>query len=270
MALIPPRNLISDKIEKARHPQVPRDYLGYSSTGGECTRKMWYDLHWAYSRSIEARVNRIFRRGDYEEGVVHKELKSICIKLTDDQFTVVGPYGHVKGHIDGIVQYVPGYGDEKMLLEIKTMNHKRFIDYRNKGLRETNPGYYSQIMSYMGKLNLKKCLYIVTNKNDEARDYQIIDYDEDEFNRIESVATGVLFSDKPPEKIGGKTWMTCKYCDAKQICHYGQAPAKNCRTCEYIAIEEHGKWSCEKTGQNISSDEQLTNCKEYELAECLL
>ena len=113
----------------------------------------------------------------------------------------------------------------------------------------------------MGKLGLKKCLYVVTNKNDEHRNYQIYDWDETEYNRLEDVANSIPLMEELPNKIGGKTWHACKYCDAKQFCHYNAKPRKSCRSCVHVSLEGEGRWSC--GGALLSYEDQLKGCDNY-------
>jgi len=267
MAILPKRDLIQlliegDKIVKHR----PRSYLGYSGMASACARSLKYSLHWAFISSYERRVERIFKRGDYEETVLADDFKRVGITLFDDQLEVVGGHGYAKGHIDGKLLGVPGYEIEVLLFEAKTMNDKRFKEYIKNGLQSTNPVYYGQIMSYMGKLGLERTLYVVANKNDENRSYKIIDFDADEYNRLEDVANTIPLMDELPEKIGGKTWHACKYCDARQVCHYNAKPRKTCRTCCFVTLEGDGKWGCSHIdSDNLSYDEQLNGCDEYVL-----
>ena len=266
MALLPPKDLLFEAIEmKKIEVQKPRSYLGYSGMAHACHRYLKYSLHWCYSRNHEPRVERIFRRGDYEETVVQADFARIGITHFDDQLEVKGGYGYAKGHIDGKVKNVPGYGEEVMLLEVKTMNDKRFKEYLQKGLQEMHPVYYGQIMSYMGKLGLKNTLYVVTNKNDEHRNYKIIPFDEEEYKRLEDIANAIPLMHDLPDKIGGKTWHACKYCDAKQICHYKAPIQKTCRSCKYVTLEGEGKWGCSMEGYFISYEEQLRACGDHEL-----
>lgn len=262
MALLPPKDLIAAAIDGRKIVNKrPRSYLGYSGMANKCQRFLKYNLHWVYSGYHEARIERIFRRGDYEEKVLAKDFDRVGIQHFDDQLEVDGGHGYAKGHIDGKVFNVPGHETEIMLLEVKTMSDKRFKEYLKNGLKITNPVYYGQIMSYMGKLGLDKCLYVVTNKNDEHRDYKIYDFDKDEYDRLEDIANTIPLMTELPAKIGGKTWFACKYCDAKKVCHGDANPWKTCRSCVYVSLEGDGKWGC--NGKILTYDEQLAACDDY-------
>lgn len=269
MALLPPRDVIQEKIESIKHwDNRPRSYLGYSGMASPCQRYLKYSLHWCFKTHHDARVERIFRRGDYEEIAVQRDFEAIGIEIFDDQLEVSGGHGYAKGHIDGKVQGVPGYELEILLLEVKTMNDKRFKEYIKKGLQEVHPVYYGQIQSYMGKLGLANTLYVVTNKNDESRNYQVLPFDESKYQELEDVANTVPLMDALPDKIGGKTWFTCKYCNARQTCHYDAKIRRTCRSCAHVTLEGDGNWGCTvKETDDLQYDDQLNGCKQYELDE---
>jgi len=269
MAPLPPKDLIADAIEGVKiRDEKPRDYLGYSGMGHQCQRLLKLQLHWVTKRWHQPRVERIFRRGDYEEEVIAADFERIGIKLFDDQLEVIGGHGYAKGHIDGKVTNIPGHDGEIMLFEAKTMNDKRFKEYLKVGLRQCSPVYYGQIMSYMGKLGLTKCLYVVANKNDEHRNYQIMDFDVAEYKRLEDIASAIPLTDTLPEKIGGKTWFACKFCDAKDFCHNNAKPRVTRRTCTYVTLEGDGKWGCSKHDMSfLSYDNQLEACPDYDVDE---
>ncbi len=271
MALMPQEPLgerINDLMEDGQILQKRRPYMGYSGLGGKCKRKVWYDFRWAYNRSIDRRLNRLFRRGDWEEGRIVADLKHAGIKFHSEQKQVVGLANHVKGHIDGLLENVPGLEGETVLAEFKTANDKNFKLFKKKGCREANPTYYYQAQAYMGELGLKYCLFIVTNKNDECRYIEIIEFDQGEFKYLQAIALEILSTDEPPEKIGGATWFDCKYCDAYMHCHFNDPLLKNCRTCHNGTIEDNGVWTC---GGNFDIDlvKQGEGCEDHKFLKGL-
>ncbi len=270
MALIPKQDLLHDAIESGMVKQGFREYIGISGLSGPCSRKIWYDFHWAYDRDIPTRLARIFERGDMEEPRVIKDLLAIGMEVADtltDQVEVVDKTGHIKGHPDGVVLRVPGAEKTTHLLEIKTMNRKRYNDYVKKGLKITNPAYWGQVHTYMGELKLTRCLFVVTNKDNEERHYERIKYDKQTHDDCMSRGFNILTSEFAPKKIGEATWFTCKFCDAKPICHKGADVNRNCRTCKQFNIEEKGKFSCELYGHWLNKHEQEKGCDSWELSE---
>ena len=269
MAVIPKFDELQNTLDAGTKELPLRPYLGYSTTGGACKRKMYYDFRWAYTPVKELRIIRLWARGDHEEILVIEHLRSLGLKVFDEQKTVYGPHGHVLGHIDGNVLGVPDDEKTMHLLEVKTMNEKRYKEYLNKGLKFTNPSYYSQVNSYMGKQNLLKCLFIVVNKNTEQRSYRIVAYDHDEYLRVEEIALSILYAEVAPPRIGERTWFECKFCDAKEICHYQKPVDQNCRTCEHFTIEDKGEFACAHHNVTLTTEAQRVGCKDYSYDECL-
>lgn len=266
MVMIPKRNELEAIIESKTIPQTNRPYIGASGLGSKCQRKIWLDFRWVYQREISARLARIFERGDLEENRIIKDLKEAGVIIESTQTGFTDDTGHIKGHVDGIISNLPG-DDRKHLLEIKTMNDARFKAYIKDGLKSTNFTYYVQMNLYMGFLNLERCLFITTNKNDESRLYKFYDFDEAVFSEYKNVGFQILTSEQMPPAIGGKTWFECKMCDAKSYCHGDEPTAMNCRTCTYADIEMNGVWNCSKNHIQLSVEDQRMGCDKYEKSE---
>lgn len=270
MVLIPKQDSLKSIIEKGMVRLEDREYIGISGLGGPCSRKIWYDFHWAYDRMVSKRVKRLLERGDMEEPRVIEDLEAAGMKVEfalGGQQEVIDATGHIKGHPDGKVFNVPTAPKTTHLLEIKTMNDKLFKLYVKNGLEKSNPGYWGQVHTYMGEWKLTRCLFVVTNKNDEERHYERIHYDKKVHDDCMSRGFNILTSEFPPNKIGEVTWFECKFCDAKDICHKGAKINRNCRTCQHVNIEEEGKFSCELYGQWLTKQAQLDGCTSYELSE---
>jgi hypothetical protein len=268
MAKIPKQNLIQEAMESHFIYEDHRPYLGMSEIGGKCQRKLWYSLHWAYPIHLEPREHRIFERGDIEEKRVIRDLNAHGMQVTLQQKEIMDKTGHLRGHIDGLVCYVPGAEKTRHLLEVKTMNHKRYMEYLKKGLQETNPGYYVQMNQYLGWMNLDRCLYVVTNKNDEDRNYRRYEFDKVNFDEYKGIAFDILIANRPPKRIGESTWFECKFCRARGICHFNEPISRNCRTCKNVNIEQNGEWSCSiNNNERIPESVQRTGCEDYQISE---
>jgi hypothetical protein len=215
-------------------------------------------------------MQRIFERGDMEEARVVRDLQAAGINTWDTldfQKELVDSTGHIKGHPDGGCNEVPGAEKTNHALEIKTMNNKRYKDYVNKGLKETNPSYWGQAHVYMGEMGLSRMLFCVTNKDNEERHYERIHYDPQVHKDCMSRGFDILTSEQPPKKIGEATWFECKMCDARGICHKGEDISRNCRTCKYFDIEMEGQFSCSFHKRGLGVEKQRQGCDNYEIDE---
>ena len=263
MVMLPKRNLIEDAIENGLILQEKRSYMGCSSLGGKCHRKIWLNFRWVYDAYIGKRTARIFERGELEEPRVIKDLRSVGIKIHSQQASFSDETGHIKGHIDGMASNVIGAEQTYHLLEVKTMNGKRFSKYKKLGLEKSDFTYWVQIHLYMGFAKLKRTLFIVTNKDTEERAYDRYRFDETVFKESVSKGHGILMTEYPPEKIGNKMYYDCKMCSAYNYCHGDVATNRNCRTCQFSELEMEGKWKCNFHNMGIDENRQNVGCPNY-------
>ncbi len=273
MAKIPKFNSLNIIFEKGMIEQNHRSYIGYSSLGQECMRKTWYSFRWVKTSHIDRRVQRIFDRGHAEESIILQELADKGVKSYGYQCEVIDKTGHIKGHIDAALLNVPTAEKTEHLFEAKTMKASKFKEYLVKGLKKFNPAYWQQIHSYMGHLNITRCLYVVTNKDNEERDYKRIEFDKDQFEEGEKRGFFILTSENPPDRLpnSSSTFFECKWCEYKGICHLNVKVEKNCRTCKYWDIENDGKFKCSFWDMNLFESDQkdMSVCSgiDYELSD---
>lgn len=280
MALLPkPTNPVQSAIENKTYPQQKRTYLGMSGIGRKCAREQWYNWRWVKDIFIPANVNRIFKRGDLEEPRIVKDLTDAGMIFRDDQLEVVHSTGHSKGHIDGIVENVPGCEKTVHLVEFKTMKDNKFKALNKKtaligfedALKELYSAYWCQIQVYMGYLGLTRCLYVITNKNDEQRIYERVKFHKQQFVLIKNRILDILTHDQPPERISNsENWFECKFCDFKDICFGHEAPNQNCRTCRFSDLHVAGKWLCTaKENKDLTKEDQLKGCSDHSFLDGL-
>lgn len=261
---------IIDDLDGPGETREPREYLGYSGLGSNCARKVWYSFRWVHFRHTSGRMQRLFSRGDQEEVVLKKEFDRLGIEIIDDQYEVIGFEEHVKGHIDGKIIETPWF-DEPVLCEFKTYNDKRFNTLCKLGVEKADFVYYAQAQSYMGHMKLNKTLFIATNKNNDQRHVEIIEFNQDIFDMLEEKSEGLVTTDFPPDKIGSgqSTWFECRFCDYKEVCHHNGEVNKNCRTCKYGTILICGDWKCGVGGRLLNKEDQLAGCELWEKLESL-
>ena len=196
------------------------------------------------------------------------DLGNAGCSISDREGEVIGVTGHVKGHYDGLATGVPLEDiEEVFLFECKTMKHEYYVKYLKVGLKAYSATYWQQIHSYMGQLGVHKCLYVVTNKNTEERDYRIIEFDEDQYIDGEGLALNILTAEIPPDRIPNASPMffECKQlCSFVDVCHKDKQPAINCRTCKHWDIEDEGLFACGLHNRELSKQDQIDGCFGYE------
>jgi len=264
-------------------PEKPRPYLGVSSIGENCDRRLWYQFRWFMPhQNFSNRRLRLFKRGHNEEPIIHADLKKIGIIIQSTQAEASEAQGHIKAHNDGILTHVPDAPKTKHLNEIKTANDKSFQKLKrcsdskanNQSAVELwNMTYYIQVVVYMFLFKLKRCLYIVVNKNDDERFYERIKCDNNLAKYYLGKAVDIINSQIAPKRISEKTdFYYCKAfkCQFYMICHFKKTPAKNCRTCKNSEPIPDGKWKCnKKKGKEISYKKQLKGCKKYQVLKAV-
>ena len=250
--------------------QEQRPYLGISGIGANCLRSLWYGFRLCSQSHITSRLHRLFQRGHREEEIIREDLRRIGIYHHSDQKEVVAGRGHIKGHIDDLLENVPDAPKTTHLGEYKTHNDKSFKDLKNKGVKNSKPTHYAQMQCYMYLLNLKRALYIAVNKNDDSRYYERVRIDKDRAISLLDRAMSVISSEELPPRIGNPAWFECKMCNHLLVCHYGTSPLANCRTCKYVEIHDEGKWRCSGHKLWLPFSLQKTGCDKHKFLPSLV
>ena len=194
----------------------PRNYLGGSFIGKECERDLWYSYHTPKTIS-EPRVSMIMDMGHL--------LESYCISLIknsgyevyyeDENGKQFGfEDGIFKGNIDAVI-IIDG---TPCLLEVKSANEKRFNEMVKVGIYISDPVYYYQVQSYMHKMDLKKCLFFVINKNNCEIHAEFIEYNKMDAEYIINRGKEIVSGEIPPRKYKTKAFFKCKFCSFNNEC----------------------------------------------------
>jgi len=274
MALLPidTRLKIEQKIEDGFVIEPFRPYLGISGIGDPCSRKLWYGFRLCSVIKITKRQKRLFMRGHYEEPIIQNDLRKagiICHVNKDNQPEVTCGNGHIKGHIDDVLTNIPDAPKTPHLGEYKTHNDKSFKTLLSKGMKSSKPTHYAQMICYMHLMKLKRGLYVGVNKNDDSRYYERISDNSDFAESLIKKGQDIIGTEIPPKKIGNSTWFECKWCNYYQICHFGEVPLKNCRTCKFCDICDNGKWECSGLKIELSFEQQQIGCSRHKYLEGL-
>jgi len=268
MATLPTRTL-PQRIDAVNIESYPRPHLGASVIGEPCRRKNAYAFHWAHKNKVDGRLERIFRLGDACEELIINALATIDIKVTDGQLRITDETGHFGGSIDGIAHNVPGF-DDPLLFEAKSMNHSNFLEIARKGVQAAKITHYVQMQMYMGYLKMPFALYVVINKNDSKLYTEILPFDEDCYKEHDDIADQIIrmnHINEFPRISTNPSWFSCKFCHAKDLCHHGMKPERNCRTCQHSRKADEGQWACVVEGEPkaLSLEAQEAGCVAFEL-----
>lgn len=230
-----------------------RTHMGASTMGRECAREIWYSFHWATARKASGRMLRLWNRGHLEEARFIALLLTIgCEVIQHDengkQFRISDAGGHYGGSGDGLFRGCPDLPPGTLALsEFKTHNDKSFQKLKVEGVRASKFEHYVQMQQYMRKMGLAVAVYFAVNKNDDEIYAEVVPLDSELADRFIHRAITIVPMRAPPDRIS-KTpgWFGCKFCDHKMVCHYGAAPARNCRSCEWSSAAPDGSWQCDQ------------------------
>jgi len=229
----------------------PREHLGASVIGDPCQAKIWNDFRWLKQEQFTGRILRLFERGKLEENRFVALLRGIGFEVKEfdesgAQFKISGVDGHFGGSLDGLVKAPARYELEGVgVVEFKTHGENSFKKLIKDGVRISKPIHYGQMCCYGRAYNLKWGLYVAVNKNTDELYFEIVPLDylhaDDMFRR----ADAIIHAQEQPVKIAlTETFFQCKTCVHSGICHEGEKPQKNCRSCKYATPIKNGKWNC--------------------------
>jgi len=249
-----------------------RPHLGASIIGDQCSRKLWYTFRWASERKFDGRLLRLFQTGHLEEDRLIDALKKVGVNVsqfvpgTKTQFSwsVIG--GHFGGSCDGKGQGLEEVLKKVAILEFKTMAGKYFQSLKKDGVEKSQYKHYCQMTLYMGWANLSYAYYLVKNKDTDELYQEVVEYDQELFDKLIHKATKNITSQNPLERVSGKkTFYLCNMCDFRGVCWNNESVAVNCRTCLHstpeIDSENRGLWRCEKYNAHVSTEKQRVSSK---------
>jgi len=240
--------------------------LRCSSIGDPCDRALWYSLRWVSEpEKFDARILRIFENGHMRERVILDMLRGAGLSVREiDEATGaqwrVTLGSTLAGSCDGIADDVPDAPKTPHLIEIKTMNGKRWQDWRRKGTQASNPKYYAQAQLYMHGLGLTRCLFVAENQDTREIEIERIHYDATAALQFVARAERITNSVRTPPRISDDPdWYQCRTCRHHAVCHGGKPALRNCRTC-LAATVSGSDWTCQRHKRGLSVDEQERGC----------
>lgn len=242
------------------------DSLGISvgEIGTECDRALWYGFRWASKpEEIDGRKLSIFRAGDRWEEVMVSDLERIGVEVWGQQDRIRLVAGHVRGKCDGKAIGVPEAPKTEHLCEFKSSNDKGFKEIHKKKCKVAKPLHFGQCQIGMHAFGLTRCLYMVTNKNDDARYVERIEYDAAWCIRQLARAERIINSPSPPSRLSDDPeFFGCRFCKHYDVCHGKSWSRVTCRSCLHATPEMTGDahWSCSRWAKPLSVDEQKAAC----------
>ena len=247
-----------------------RAHLGASVVGKKCERAVWYSFRWHTAPEFSGRILRLFRRGQAEEAVIVEDFRNAGITVSEgprpgEQWKFRDCDGHFGGSMDGKALGLALDPDNWHVLEFKTHNEKSYKHLTKHGVEKSKPEHFAQMQAYMHMSGIDRAAYVAVNKNDDYRYMERVAYDRYYAGELIEKAKRVIFAHQPPPRISDRPdSFLCNWCDHYDVCHQGEVPEKNCRTCQSAVPVSAGNWKCKWFNNKILSEpEQKTGCKEH-------
>jgi len=258
---------------RAEFLEDPRTHLGASVIGDDCQAKAWNAFRWLKFEQFDGRMLRLFNRGHEEEARFVRWLTVAGWEVREfdpetlRQYRIVGVRGHFGGSLDGMAKPPVSMGIDPsivFLVEFKTHSEKSYAKLKKDGVIRSKPMHYRQMCSYGRAYGLKYGLYCAVNKNTDELHFEIVPLDwhqaDDLFRKAENI---ILSQTRPPKIAMTETFFDCKYCDFAGLCHRGEVPTVNCRSCRNAFPVEGGEWYCQVHKGNIPKDFIPKACPSY-------
>lgn len=239
--------------------EKPRRYIGASHIGNDCIA---YNSLCArgFPNDIETpRQTRIFQNGHALEDFVVAQLKAGGLNISEvaedgkqHEYTALG--GHVVCHLDGIITGEKGF---KAVLEVKSMNKKRFENFVLQGVALSDPHYYAQVQLCMYLSGMQYAVFVCYCKDNSDFSAEIVPYNKD-------VAMGLMQRAQlalEARTLKPKKDFYCQFCFKRSACQEGKTNSINtCAQCLHasaITTGEGKRWLCdvhstEKQGDSLA------------------
>ena len=184
------------------------------------------------------------------------------------QYRVSAVMGHFGGSLDGIAILPERYGiKEPVLLEFKTNGTGAGFDKLiSEGMAVAKPQHFAQTSTYGSDpaYGFNYVLYLNICKNDDAMHVEVVKLDHNLGRQMREKAEQIILAtDAPPRLSDNPTHFDCKFCSAKDICHKGAIPEKNCRSCKKASAVDNAEWFCNEHNGIIPKDFIKQGCSEW-------
>ena len=194
-----------------------RDYIGASSIGSECLRKIWYQYKGVKPEGVPSKTRRTWDIGKKLEELVVKWLLDADFRVLRFDITYFSKnVPQFQGHIDALVVI----DDKNYILEIKTAKDSSYNIFVKKGLKLWNPQYYAQVQAYMGMSEVHGTYILVLNKDNSELCDELVTFDPDFYQELEKKALMIsTATNEPPRISNSPLWFQCKLCQYNKVCH---------------------------------------------------
>ena len=217
-------NRLMDSAALAEQKEARRTYLGASSIGSDCLRKV--QLDWQRDSVHPARTKRIFSRGHLFEEITVKAMAQAGFRM--ERGTPATAFSAAdnlfKGHADGIIVDGPSVLAYPCLFEHKALGSSSWRKLEKNGLKSAYPQYADQVFLYQAYLNLDQNPALFTAVNSDTCEilHILVPFEAEGAQAASDRAVAVIKATRAGELLPRVTskpedWR-CKMCSHKEFC----------------------------------------------------
>lgn len=219
--------------EEKSKQEPRRGYLGASSIGDPCARKLWYMYNGFPSEPFKAETLWNFEDGHRTEDLIAARLrmvKSIELFTHDENgkqfgFSMFG--GKFAGHYDGVIRGLIQAPKAWHIWENKACSLKKFNEFKackikygeKNALENWNMTYFVQHQIYMHKENIDRGYLTVALAGGRDIDSCRTEYKPEIAERYTDRAEAIINAKSPPPRISeDATFWLCRFCNQQENC----------------------------------------------------
>lgn len=209
-----------------------RDYLGASSIGATCERRVQYEFigaPWDKGWRWDPRLLRIFQRGHEFEHMAAIWLADAGFRLkqTNSNGKPIGfrvANGDYAGHVDRVVTGGPiadlAY---PFIWECKALGSKGWAKIAQKGVAKASPQYADQISQYQSYVDLTNpALFFAINADTMEIHMEFVPFDRARAQKVSDRAVAIILDSRAgamrPRCTDDPEFYECKGCQFRKRC----------------------------------------------------
>lgn len=292
------RNLTLAKIDEAiireKTKEAPRNYLGMSEIGHECWRYLFYSFRGCAKRNIDLSIEKDpdviakealgIRRtggGHIQEDIMAERLRllpyiTLYTKDPNNEKEQIGfqlLLNHFSGHLDGMIKGIIEAPATWHVWENKACGDKKFTELENaimkygekEALYNWNIVYYAQAQTYMLCSQTERHYLTVVDSGGIKWTSVRTEFNRKYAESLIEKAKTIIFDNWniPPKMNQNREFFQCKWCHFQGICHDGNLPDVNCRSCRYREPVQNGENKCLLHKKIIEKELLNSSCSDH-------
>lgn len=218
--------VIDGAIEVRIAAEPKRDYLGASSLGHDCLRKIQWD--WRRPVAQEPRTERIFARGRWWETYAADLLAAAGFRIvrSGERIAFAQLDGLFRGHADGMIIAGPAVDGMAFpcVWECKGLGSKGWTKLGKDGLAKAYPAYADQVALYQAYLDLTDhpALFTACNMDTMEMLHLLVPFDPARAQAASDRAVTIIRADAAGETLPRVTDFEddfrCRFCAHRERC----------------------------------------------------